>query len=470
MRNSEYLLYDQPNGATTSFIVGNTVIPAPAYFPEIKGDEDLKAMMRASSALPLGNPVIVPSNRWMHLISNPILGPKGSFGPNSINGFLEDHPIVFYDPPEFFRYTLGGELVKYALKGDREKKQQFYGFLKKGELDSALEIAHPFFRPFIQRQLQSLLSTKNIVKEPVNSSSHVERAWLDSKIDESYAPYVYEIVAQALKMPSAVLIPPVPPLTKTSESSYATRVLSSNQAAYLICRRLSERTEPISGMEVREVLPYFHLYLDWSIIQDRQGIDTVSVLRLLEDGLERGNFAGVAVSIAGYEAAAKNQRLPAIEHLINEIVNISHQAEGALPVVLPRSGWYGLSLTDVEIQAFGGLLNGKYQYTSGGGGTNPEDRYGKVPLIDACSELRYNEVKEHLRLYGEFPSVPNLSRKPSHEELANPTLYRERWAKPMRLIHIEEARRLRAAKSKGIQSPARRYFEKSKHVYLSAYR
>ena len=48
MRNSEYLLYDQPNGATTSFIVGNTVVPAPAYFPEIKGDEDLKAILGAN--------------------------------------------------------------------------------------------------------------------------------------------------------------------------------------------------------------------------------------------------------------------------------------------------------------------------------------------------------------------------------------------------------------------------------------
>lgn len=62
--------------------------------------------------------------------------------------------------------------------------------------------------------------------------------------------------------------------------------------------------------------------------------------------------------------------------------------------------------------------------------------------------------------------MPNLPRKPAKEDLDNPKFYRERIAKPMRLIHVEEARRIRKEKSKGIQSPAKKYLERSSHIYL----
>jgi len=473
MKNSAFLIYDAPNGATTSFVVGNDVIPAPAFIPEVKNEEDIRALLRFPAALPERNPIIVPANRWMQLISNPIMGLKAPLSElKPINNFLESHPIFAYDPPEMFRYSLGGELVKYALKGDKIKRRQFNGYLNKGETNQALDMVDPFFQPFIKRQISKI--RKQIQKKCPNlgvmdknkdePSPHVERAWLDDKIDEAYPLYLYEIASQMLKMPSSILIPPVPPLTKTSESTYISRVKSSNLAASIVCERLSERNDPIRGMRSGGIYPYFHIYIDWGVSREKQ--NTSAILKMVEDGLDRGVFAGIAITINGYVSAAAMSGLHEVEYLINEIVNISQQSEVPKPVILPRSGWFGLSLTDIEIQGFSILMNGSYQYSSGGGAGNPEDKYGKIPLIDSCLELKFNEIRDYIKQYGEFPSVPNLPRKPTKEDLDNPKLYRERVAKPMRLIHVEEARRIRKEKSKGIQSPAKRYLERSSHIYL----
>jgi hypothetical protein len=464
MNDSGFLIYDSPAGETTSFVAGNAIVQAPAYIPEIKGDEDIKALLRFSSVLPQGSPIIAPANRWTQLISNPLLGPKAPLGGlTPIDKFLPQHPIYFYDPPELFRYTFGEELVRYALKGEGIK--EFNSHLKKNEMDEAIEMVPPFFRPFVQRQMTSILSKLNITNEDSRKSPpHVEKAWLEDQIDEAYVPYIYDIAAEALRMPSAILIPPVPPLKKNSESTYVSRVVSSNRAASLICKDLSKKSEPNQGEEMHAIYPYFHLCIDWNVTEDRQGIDAETIRNTLENGLDLGTFAGVAVTITGYENAAKNRSLARIEHLINEIVNVSSQH--VLPVILPRSGWFGLSLTDLEVQGFSSLLNGNYRYTPRGGGANTEDSYGKVPMIDACCDLKFHEVMEHLRKYKEFPSVAGLPRKPSKEELDSPALFRERFAKPMRLIHMEEAHRLRAAKLKGIQSPAKHYFAKSKNEYL----
>ena len=218
MRNNAFLLYDEPSGATTSFVVGNYVIQAPVFIPEIKKDEDLKVLLRFSSAIPKGNPILVPANRWIQLISNPAIGLKAPMsGLQPVDIFLQDHPIFSYDPPEMFRYSMGEEIVRYALQGDRIKGRLFNGHLRKGEACQAMDLIDPFFQPFVERQLPKIV--KQLQKKHPKwrvpdvsrdkSPAHIDRAWLDERIDEAYPSYLYEIASQMQKMPNSVLIPPV---------------------------------------------------------------------------------------------------------------------------------------------------------------------------------------------------------------------------------------------------------------------
>lgn len=463
--NAEFLIYDQPAKKTTSFIAGNAIVRAPAFIPEIKGDEDLRALLRCYDTLPQGNPIMVPPRRWMQMISNPLIGMKAPMtGLISINRFIEQHPIYFYDPPEFFRYTLKGELVKYAIR--REKIRDFYDLLKKGEHDKAIAMAPLFFQPFIKRQLKSICSSRKIEYDDSNRSQpRVERGWLDDESSEGYQFYLYDIAAEAIKMPSAILIPPVPPITKDSESTFVSRVISSNRVAAFVCRDISKKTEPSSKSGMRTLYPYFHLYLDWTIAEDQQGIGIEEIRRMLDTELNAGGFAGVAVTISRYDEAVVGRNFLNIERLINEIVNTCQQH--MLPVILPRSGYYGLLLTDFETQGFGTLLNGNYRYTSGGGRPNPDDLYGKTPIIDKCCDYRIDEVRKLITTNKEFPAIPGIKGRPAKEDFDNPPLYRERWAKRMRiLVHVEEGRRLREAKLKDVRSPAKRILERSDHPYL----
>jgi len=464
---SKYLIYDPPSGATTSFIVGGMEIPAPSFIPEVKSREDVEALLRFPTALPKGNPIMVPANKWTTLVSHPLFR-SGNYlkGIHPIGELVRNHPILFYDPPELFRYSLTNVFVSYALMANKGKVRRFNSSLRKGNEAEALDMVHPFFRPFIERQLYSLYNDLHLdIPEGMEKTTHIERAWLDPRVDEGYTLYISDIVGQAIKMPYAAIIPPVPPLLKSSERTHASRIIASNVAASVICRIMSDEGGAGTGGSPSSILPYFHLYLHWDIVEDGQGNDITTVLHLLEDGLERGDFAGVALTISGYGEAARAGKLRQLGVLVNEIVNMSHESH--LPVILPRSGWYGLYMSDFEIQGFGSLLNGNEKYTKRGGGARDEyAKYGKIPLIDECRELKYREVIKYLKTHKEFPRVSGLPRRPTQEALEDAQEYRVSWAKPMRLIHAEEAKRMRNAKTRGIQTPAKMYFQRSTHPLL----
>lgn len=454
-------MHDQPQKLTNSFLIGNVVVPAPAYIPEIKGPEDIETLLRYSKIMPVGNPVMFPSNRWSAEVAKPLFR-KGNLlkGILPIEQFLRNHSIIFYDPPEFFRYTLGKQLITYALKGSISEARSFNKNIRDGKFEEAISKVPPFFQPFVERQLSTICSD---LDAPYNHSksrnSHLEEAWFDSRVDESYVSYISSIAGDALKIPNATIIPPVPPLMKSSGKPTISRILGSNALTSLTCLSLSKGEEKM-------VVPYFHLYVDWNTIELREGNDISTVVDILQEGLKKWAFSGVAVTINGYENAAKSGKINQLGQLINEIVNISH--ENNLPVILPRSKWYGLYFTDIDIQAFSSMLNGNLIYRKGGGMGNPEDKFGKVPLIDKCVELKLNEVRKHIETYGEFPSVSGLPRKPSPDYYQSDKAYRVNWSKPMRLIHIEEARRIRDAKKKSILSPAKLYLSRSSNHELNA--
>ena len=46
-----------------------------------------------------------------------------------------------------------------------------------------------------------------------------------------------------------------------------------------------KRNNPNRGVDIREIYPYYHIYLDWSIAQEKQKVSTI--LKIVEDGLEK---------------------------------------------------------------------------------------------------------------------------------------------------------------------------------------
>ncbi|RLI77234.1 hypothetical protein DRP05_10715 [Archaeoglobales archaeon] len=210
----------------------------------------------------------------------------------------------------------------------------------------------------------------------------------------------------------------------------------------------------------------FHLQykkVEWQILDPILNL-VPQIVEAFEEELSTGDYCGVAITTNGYQTACSKGKFDAIEGFIQEIINIAH--ENYLPVVLPRSGWYGLYLTDYGIQAFSSLLNGAERYTPRGGRGEPEDQYGKVPVYGICKEFRYRELLRHLKTYGELPDIPGLPRRPDPDAIGNPRKFRILFGKPWRLSHCQEAREVRDGLIHGVKSPAKRYFERSKHPHL----
>jgi hypothetical protein len=456
-----YLVKDTPSSATKSFIIGEMKIPGPTFIPEIKSEEDIEVLLRYSKALNPHSPILVPASKWMKQIETPrFSNPVLSSNKIDIIQLVKDHPILFYEPPELFRYTMGKQLLSYSLSGNRSLSTKFKKGLKSGDESQSIELVPRFFRSFLERQMNVIYKDLEIspIAQREKDQLHVERGWLHPFVAESYSEHMTGVIVDALKMPTSAIIPPVPPLLKSSEYAYIQRTLSANKLTSLLCKELSD------GL-TKDLSSYFHLYLDYTLLQEGTGNDISTIIELLEDGLDDASYCGVALTFTSYEAVASHGKLRKVENLINEIVNISHSHH--LPVILPRSGWYGLYHTDQDIQGFGGLLNGKEKYQHGGGVKDRDDIFGKTPLIDYGVELTHREVISFINQHGEFPRVEGLPRKPDIGFIDDPLRYRINFSKATRLIHAEEAKRIRDAKIKGVQNPAQRYFERTEHPHLS---
>lgn len=456
MLKQEYLTYDGPKNNTTSFYIGGVKIQSPCFIPEIKGHEDIEVLLRFSKALESNTPILVPSCRWLSLLSSPRYNKMDDINKIGILKLIKEHPLLFYEPPEFFRYTLSKNIITYCLKGNVQQARKFNSFLKKGSTSEALSYLPEFFKPFVERQIGSIYKDHQLeVPLDISKKNDVKSGWFDPLVEDSYGLHMAEIINDAIKMPNASVIPTVPPLMKSSERTILERINSTNALTSLLCNKMSrERDHKVSS--------YFHLYIDTSILDDKN--EQIIAQRILENGLQNYDFCGVAITLSGYKSAAMNGKLNQIEDFIREIVNVSHSFK--MPVLLLRSGWYGLNLSDAGIQAFSGLLNGNPSYVRSGPIKNQKDKFGKVPIIDSCVELNYDDVIKYLEKHGELPKVPNLPTKPDKGLFNNDLKYRINFSKPMRLIHIEEARRIRNGQLKDNRNPAKLYFERSDHQFL----
>ena len=162
----------------------------------------------------------------------------------------------------------------------------------------------------------------------------------------------------------------------------------------------------------RQIFPYFHLYVNSNVFDDDGDNNAGMVFDVLSKGItsqnEYNNYSGIAITFTDYEKIVKAHNFEQLKNLIVEIVNLGQSHFPYLPVLLPRSGWFGLYFTDLGIQAFSSLLNGNPKYSSGGGDIDEDDKFGKIPVIEKCIDVGINWVKRHLSDYDEFPRVEGL--------------------------------------------------------------
>ncbi len=444
-------LFQEATGIT-KYVVGKKTVNAPSFIPEIGGLEDMEVILRfAIRALEEGTPILISSRNWKASVNNPRFITTSLF-PSRMNlkQLIKRHPIIFYEPPELFRYSMPELILNHALNSRRKK--EFKRLLHQGKEDEAIKLVPEFYRPFVERQISSIYRT--ILKQSVKRSPpHVVDAWRDDDVKRAYFGYIFNILVEASKVPNSAVIPSVPPLLQSSYQDLLKTARLANLAALFASARLSSSLP--GGV-------YYHLYVDWMCLRDYDFLPIITAI--LDTDLKTHDFCGVAVTLTGYEKAQEKGEFDRIESFINEIVNVSHQHN--LPVILPRSKWEGLYLTDLGVQSFSSLLNGNRKYEYGGGIRSKEDQFGKVPLPNAAKEVRVADVKRIVSKYGGFPNILGLPVKPSSVAFNKPKLYRLEFAKPWRLSHSYEAKLVRDGLAKGVRNPAKMYLENSKHPFF----
>lgn len=444
-----------------------TGIEAPFYAPELKGSEDLLALLQAQATLDPSNPIIVPGYRWKDLRSKPMFKEKKP----EIQRLVSEHPIIYYEPVEILRYTMPQVLVTYAFQGNRSKSREFYKWLRNGEIDRAVEMLPTFFQPFLESQLESLINSTEGATAPPSLNTKKQKiyeAWRDDRADQGYDSYLQELVDDAGKSPNVSIVPPVPPILGSSGQDSINRTRGINRYMTRLCQSKN------NGWSGNPVYSYFHLYVDQGIFKSSSN-NNRKVIDAIESELVEYDYCGIALTISNYDRAWENNVDVPLEKFVNEVSNIARQYD--LPVILPRSGRYGLHLTDQGAQCFSSLMNGNAKYTARSGGMGEEARYGTTALYGKGIDVNISNLEGVLRNQGgevhpidHLPSEPptfSPSASDVKSKFGKARQFRINFSKPRRMLHVQEARELRNDLKSGVPRPARRYLERSLHPHLS---
>lgn len=443
-------------------------IEAPFYTPEIGGPEGLHALLNAKEALETENPIIVPGHRWQDIRSKP----RFKKVRDDIRKLVTGHPFYYYEPVELFRYTRPQNLVTYAFQGDQSRSGDFYDDLRDGNYEQAIEKLPRFFQPFVEAQMKALLKSKGLkipMKYQSQSSGKVHEAWRDNRADSGFTGYFETLANDAGNAPNAALVPPVPPVMKSSGKDAISRTLGLN--SYM--RQLAETkwNEPSSGA----VTAYLHFYIDQGVFEPNNNDNDYRVKQAIRSEIADASYAGIAITISNIQKVWNKGNEKALERFITDVTSIARQEH--LPVILPRSGYYGMYLTDHGIQTFSTMMNGNLTYNRRGGGIDERAKYGTLPIYGGARDVNAEELDRVLsRNGGEVHDITGIrSSPPTYNQSANSykgkygnaKQFRIQFGKPRRLVHVKEAEELRDGLRRGTAKPARRYLERSDHPDLS---
>lgn len=443
-------------------------IEAPFYTPEVSGPEGLQALLYAEDGLEDKNPIMVPGHRWQDIRSKPRFKQVRS----DIRRLVTEHPFYYYEPVELFRYTRPQNLVTYAFQGDQSRSRKFYSELRDGNYQAAIDKLPRFFQPFVEAQMKALLKSKDLSvpkKFKSQSSGKVHEAWRDRRADSGFTGYFEALANDAGNAPNATLIPPAPPVMKSTGKDVISRTLGFN--GYM--RQLAEKKydDPSCGA----VTSYLHFYVDQGVFEPSNNNNDQRVKQAIQGEITSSPYAGVAITISNIEKVWQKGNERALERFITDVTSIARQEH--LPVILPRSGYFGLHLTDHGVQSFSNLMNGNLSYNRRGGGIDERAKYGTVPIYGAARDINAEQLDRVLSRNGgsvhsvagapDSPPTYNRSAGTYKGKFGKANQFRIEFGKPRQMVHIKEAQELRDGLRRGTAQPARRYLERSQHPDLA---
>lgn len=443
-------------------------IEAPFYTPEISGPEGLQALLNAKDALEPNNPIMVAGHRWQDIRSKP----RFKKVRNQIYDLTANHPFYYYEPVELFRYTRPQNLVTYAFQGDQSRSRSFYSELRDGNHQKAIDQLPTFFQPFVEAQMKPLLKSKDlkVPKEYVSQSSgKVHEAWRDSRADSGFTGYFERLADDAAKAPNTAVIPPVPPVMKSSGQDSVNRTVGFNGYMRGLCEK--KWNDPSSGA----VTAYLHFYIDQGVFEPAGKENRQRVLSAIRSELTTASYAGVALTISKPGKIWDKGNEKTLERFITEVTSLARQEH--VPVIMPRSGYYGMHLTDHGVQSFSNLMNGNLTYNRRSGAPDERAKYGTLPIYGAACDANAEELDQILSRNGgtlhpvnglpDSPPTYNQSAGPYKAKFGNANEFRIRFGKPRRIVHVKEVQELRDSIRRGTANPARRYLERGAHPDLS---
>lgn len=443
-------------------------IEAPLFTPEIGGPEGLQALLNAKGALGNQTPIAVAGYRWRDIRSKP----RFKNSRTEIKDLVANHPIYYYEPVELFRYTLPQTLVTYGLQGDQSRSRSFYSSLRKGEVGRAISMLPKFFQPFVEAEIKSLCSDKGIdipAGYQSQGSGKIHEAWRDKRADTGFTGYFEYLANDAANSPNSAIIVPVPPVMKTTGQDVISRTIGFNSYMKDLC--MAKWNEASAGA----VTAYLHFYVDQGVFDPKNNQNDQRVINAIGSEVTAGDYAGVALTISNYENIWKKGNESRLEQFITEVSSIAR--ENHLPVILPRSGYFGMHLTDHGVQNYSRLMNGNSVYNRRSGGIDERSRYGTVPIYGSAIDVNVEQLETILnRNGGSLHPVPGVDDSPrsfnspgsSYEAIyGKANRFRIEFGKPRRMVHLLEAKELRQAIEAGTADPARRYLERSDHPQLA---
>lgn len=468
-------LNESSDGTETFRMGSHDEIPSPVYIPELKGAEGLHAILDHADALDERNPIMVPAAKWSWLREKNGIrtrtNEQGDYvGEEEIQQLEKNHPLVFYDPPELYNYRLTKALTNYLFKHGAWDKDYFETMLVKGEYAEAFRELPEFISPFLHANINRLLEEVDGAAQVSPSEKKIdttEEAWTSLE-SENFLPYFQVLATQAHKRPSSVVVPPVPQISRdfTDDLIEAWQMANETMAEVVAARDTDS---------------YFHLYMDYQALDPNASDDPASeCLRVLDRALEEGDYAGIALTVHQPNNIWQTNRAARMQTFIEDLSNIGN--EYGLPIICPRSEWFGSFITDLGVQAFSSLLNGAWQYqrySSEGGPTGP-DKYGRTMIPNEARALKLKDDTEddlegYLAEKGGLPHVDGLPSVPPtydpdgsgvQEKFGTSPQFRKTFGKPRRLAHVAEAQQFREERASGVENPAREYLRDSENPYV----
>lgn len=477
MTTNQTAVIQTDSGIDEVSFAGTTHIETPIYSPEVKSDEDLTVLLRNGLALDDGSPILVPGYTWHSIRSRT----KFQTLTSQIQDLVRNHPILYREPVELFRFRRPRRLVSYGLGADRGRSGRFYKHLRGHRFDKAIGMLPEFIQPFVEVQMERLLELEDVdvPSEYKNTLQSTTNGWNDKRANQGWPNYFADIAKDAKKSPNAGVVPPVPPIRASSNQSVIDQAMGANHGMVNTCRKIN------AGRFGSPIYPYLHIYTDYSVLKDTTNNDfrIVDAIRqeirdrdeessLTEVGDGGVSYQGVVLTITNLSNVWESNMVVRLEQFVEQIETAAR--EYGLPVMMPRSGWYGLYLTDLGIQNFSSLLNGNETYSQRGrGGITTEAKFGKTPFYGTAIEPSAPDTYRMLKnTGGTVHPVAGLPNEPPtfdpsasnwENRLGDPEQYRKEFGKPRRLVHAQEAREIRASKTKGRNRPAKQYLQNSEH-------